>query len=240
MKRGLLCCLPLLLGLGSCWSHLVALPNVPAAERTESPRFIEQAQQGVYGKVVIRVPTSAAESMRPIGRVTETATSSPNTVGFVHEIEKRLMKAGFSIRDRGLLERALGNSEAADYKRLNELVDTDVIIEVTPRVLDLTTKAYRYADGDKRHTFDAGLSITSWELHYRVVSIQTGEVGVMGSVAVGEDIEFHFLTKRKEIVAATGSGKSLGRPGHEVPLAAGVQAVAEALIAVLGGARKPG
>jgi hypothetical protein len=70
--------------------------------------------------VVLRVPNSSDKV---------TAEENSKNLDIYNRIEKNLMKAGFNVRDRGLLENLLRKNQN-NYVEIAKTIQTDIIIEV--------------------------------------------------------------------------------------------------------------
>jgi len=70
-------------------------------------------------KIVLRVPTTAS--------VTETEQTNLDLMYNI--IEKEFLKAGFTVRDRALLNQLLKDGEA-DYSKIAKKIDTDLILDI--------------------------------------------------------------------------------------------------------------
>jgi len=74
-------------------------------------------------KIVLRVPNSN-------DKATSNTVSNQNNTVLYNAIEKELLKEGFNVRDRGLFNEIMDKSKSADYSKLGEETDTDLILEV--------------------------------------------------------------------------------------------------------------
>jgi hypothetical protein len=74
-------------------------------------------------KIVLRVPNSN-------DRATSNTMISSNNDVLYNAIEKELLKEGFNVRDRGLFNEIVDKSKSADYTKLGEETNTDLILEV--------------------------------------------------------------------------------------------------------------
>lgn len=89
--------------------------------------------------VVIRVPvtTTTVTTKEREGRLTEV----------YNQMEKSLVKAGFTVRDRGLLNNLLANtstSSQADYEEIGRKIQTDLIIEIMD--IEFDKESFEYLD----------------------------------------------------------------------------------------------
>ncbi|HWD87092.1 MAG TPA: hypothetical protein VG367_03130 [Mucilaginibacter sp.] len=74
-------------------------------------------------KIVLRVPNTNDKA------TSNTVVNQNNNVLY-NAIEKELLKEGFNVRDRGLFNEIMDKSKSADYSKLGEETDTDLILEV--------------------------------------------------------------------------------------------------------------
>jgi hypothetical protein len=83
----------------------------------------EYLQNNKSPKIVLRVPNSN-------DKATSNTMINPNNDVLYNAIEKELLKEGFNVRDRGLFNEIVDKSKSADYSKLGEETDTDIILEV--------------------------------------------------------------------------------------------------------------
>lgn len=74
-------------------------------------------------KIVLRVPNTNDKA------TSNTVVNQNNNVLY-NAIEKELLKEGFNVRDRGLFNEIMDKSKSADYSKLGDETDTDLILEV--------------------------------------------------------------------------------------------------------------
>jgi hypothetical protein len=74
-------------------------------------------------KIVLRVPNSS-------DKATSNTVNTVNNNVLYNAIEKELLKEGFNVRDRGLFNEIMDKSKSADYTKLGEETNTDLILEV--------------------------------------------------------------------------------------------------------------
>lgn len=74
-------------------------------------------------KIVLRVPNTNDKA------TSNTMTNGNNDLLY-NAIEKELLKEGFIVRDRGLFNEIVDKSQSADYSKLGEETNTDLILEV--------------------------------------------------------------------------------------------------------------
>lgn len=99
--------------------------------------------------IVLRIP-NASENVTSKNTTDKTITSAPSMDVYYNDIEKEFLKAGFSVRDRGLFNEVLGkmsrdNNGNINYSQIKDLTNTDLIVEVikiNPAVPYVTNKTY--------------------------------------------------------------------------------------------------
>jgi hypothetical protein len=130
MKKSLiLICLCSIVILQSCSPKAIAVSGkfstvAPENEIVINPELREFLKKNPNPKVVLRVPSTtsnvtAAES--------EKNSNYNNLYG---RIEKELMKEGYTVRDRNLLNNLLLSGQNLSYKEIGEKIETDIIIEI--------------------------------------------------------------------------------------------------------------
>lgn len=106
-------------------------------------------------KIVLRVPSVATNFAYSGTDVINRPNMFNANTDMYNTIERELLRAGFDVRDRSLFEALLGKSEATDYKKIKELTDTDLILELVnlnSNVLYETNTFASYKKGKKNKT----------------------------------------------------------------------------------------
>lgn len=106
--------------------------------------------------IVLRIP-NANENVTSKNSTDKTITSAPSMDVYYNDIEKEFLKAGFSVRDRGLFNEVLGkmsrdNNGNINYSQIKDLTNTDLIVEVikiNPSVPYVTNKSYTVGKKEK-------------------------------------------------------------------------------------------
>lgn len=85
--------------------------------------------------IVLRVPNATREVLEE-DRNVKTQKSGDGTnnlydINVYNVVEKELLKGGFTVRDRALFEKVLGDKSVSDYSRIKELTETDLILELS-------------------------------------------------------------------------------------------------------------
>lgn len=93
-------------------------------------------------------------------------------------IEKEFSKANFIVRDRALFNKVLDN-EASDYSKINELTDTDLILELV-RYKNVTYNTNTYIDEEgSEQTISNNFSLTGTMAEFKIIDVKKNDlVGV--------------------------------------------------------------
>lgn len=86
-------------------------------------RLKEYLKSNKTPKIVLRVPNTN-------DKATSNTINNQNNTILYNAIEKEFLKEGFNVRDRGLFNEIVDKSKSADYAKLGEETDTDLILEV--------------------------------------------------------------------------------------------------------------
>lgn len=85
--------------------------------------------------IVLRVPNATREVLEEDKNVktlkNNDGTNNLNDINVYNVIEKELLKGGFTVRDRALFEKVLGDKSVSDYSRIKELTETDLMLELS-------------------------------------------------------------------------------------------------------------
>lgn len=106
----------------SAGKQIIKFSTVPD-ETYANPNLKDFFKNNRNPNIVLRVPNNNDKA------TSNTSTNKNNDVLY-NTIEKELLKENFSVRDRGLFNELLSKSQTADYSRIKELTNTDIILEV--------------------------------------------------------------------------------------------------------------
>ncbi len=99
-----------------------------------SPNLKSFLKDNKNPKVVLRIPSNKSE-----------VTTSENRNYLYDAIEKELLKNGFIVRDRQLFSQVLSNTDnSADYSKLKERTNTDLIIELSKLNTEILYETNKY------------------------------------------------------------------------------------------------
>lgn len=93
----------------------------------------------------------------------------------INTMEKEFMKAGFTVRDRGLFERVVQQGEM-NYAKIKDLTNTDIVLEYvgfTPH--QVTTNQY-YTRNGKLKMLACPLTFDGYSIEFRAVYVKENEV----------------------------------------------------------------
>jgi hypothetical protein len=142
----ILICLCGIVILQSCAAAIAVKGKVSAVARENeivvNPELREFLKKNPNPRVVLRVPSitsnvTVAESER---------NSEYNSL--YGRIEKELIKEGYTIRDRSMLNSVLSSGQNLSYKEIGEKIETDIIIEI------VSITSNKMSDDSKKVTFE--------------------------------------------------------------------------------------
>jgi hypothetical protein len=176
--------------------HVIVQPAMPEPETFTKPVLSEFMRTEKVPKIVLRVPA-------PQGQITQEEARQKNSDldRAYNRIEKEFLKAGWTVRDRGLLGEVLKAHPNLDYGEIRKKIDTHLILEVValdPYAFD--TRTYKRVDdgqvGEAKHK---GFGIKGWRLEAKVVFVETGEIGGIYTLYVArKDCHFVFWDEAKD------------------------------------------
>lgn len=159
----------------------------------EFKKFLD-AQDNV--SVVLRVPFTAER----VSQSEQKDVSKYDTV--YNRIEKNLLKAGFTVRDRGLLENLMSQS-MTNYREINERIETDIIIEILG--IDfagdnyVNTATYKKNGKPMKLPAKDALNLQTAKLECKFIVVSRGLTGAMATlhITAGTDTEagLEFVNK---------------------------------------------
>jgi hypothetical protein len=126
-------------------------------------------------KIVLRVPNSN-------DKATSNTVNNQNNNVLYNAIEKELLKEGFNVRDRGLFNEIMDKSKSADYSKLGEETDTDLILEVINLNTDIsysTNKITLVNNGKGTETANVGpvdYKKNGASVEFRLIMVKNNEI----------------------------------------------------------------
>ena len=108
--------------LVSCSPKYVTVSfHAPDDEKYETPALQTYFSKNTKPVIMLRTP---------LGGESDILNNSGFTKSFYSNLEKSFLEKGFTVRDRGLFETILTQSQYTDYSKMTELTGTDIIIEI--------------------------------------------------------------------------------------------------------------
>lgn len=132
-----------------------------------SSSFREYIRKTKSPSIVLRVPNSENSVLN------ESVYGSSNVYS---AIEKELMKANFSVRDRALFNEILSKGQTTDYSKIRDKTDTDLILEVIESSpIKLSTNQYTDKKGrDKTANFP--ITYYGFKVEFKIINIKDNSV----------------------------------------------------------------
>jgi hypothetical protein len=214
-------------GVASAATHVVVEPRLPPPDNVTQPALLAFMKDVRNPTIVLRVPAPQTLVTQAQG---QQGTAEAGD-GYV-TIEKELVKAGFTVRDRGLLEEILRSNQNLDFAAIQQKIGAQLILEIVsiqPR--SYGTDAYVEANSHREGQLRRGVfPINGWHFEARVVLVNSGEIGGLYSVDVAPQ-GLHFLVSGNNVYNATPQGKrDLAHTGYDV---GSIQAAAPAFVRLL-------
>ena len=182
---------------------VIVQPHVAQPDNITRPALVTFMRQTESPTIVLRVPAPQAAVSQSQG-----SQGSADLNQAYLAIEKELVKAGFVVRDRGLLEEILRSNQNLDYKGIQQKIDAQLILEIVsiaPR--SYATNAFVDARNHRDGQLKSGdFAISGWHFESRVVMVNSGEIGgIYSADIVPQDL--HFIVAGRRILNATAQGK---------------------------------
>jgi hypothetical protein len=117
-------------------------------------------------KIVLRVPNSS-------DKATSNTVNTVNNNVLYNAIEKELLKEGFNVRDRGLFNEIMDKSKSADYTKLGEETNTDLILEVISNKITLVNNG----NGTEANNINpVDYKKTGASVEFRLIMVKNNEI----------------------------------------------------------------
>ena len=154
---------------------IVTDPLIPDPNSVTQQTLLDFMQSEERPTIVLRVPSPAlrvTEAQGPRGEVEWNQ-------GY-NLIERELVRAGFVVRDRALLEAVLRSNQDLDYSLIGEKIDAQLILEISGifpfsygndqyQRVDTPGETYRLLNG-------AEFTLDGWQFEVRTILVESGEV----------------------------------------------------------------
>lgn len=171
----------LLSGCVTGGGYLLAGPRFPPPDAVTRPALADFLKSVTNPTIVLRVPAPQARVAQA-----QSAQGSAEMNAAYNSIEKGLVKAGFTVRDRGLLEEILRSSQNLDYRVIEQRIDAQLILEIvsiSPRAYN--NNEYTQANNGLRQQLPYGeFAFDGWQFECKVILVHTGEIGAMYTIHI--------------------------------------------------------
>ncbi|MDE3184296.1 MAG: hypothetical protein KGM16_12835 [Bacteroidota bacterium] len=137
--------------------------------------------------IVLRVPNASREVTQEDNNIktpkNNDGANNINDINVYNVIEKELLKAGFTVRDRALFEKVLGDKSVNDYSRIKELTETDLILELSSiQFVKYPMNSFVYYTTSKRkgnleHTVNCTnyFNVYGLKLEFRLIKVKDND-----------------------------------------------------------------
>ena len=165
-----------------CAPYLVVVdPLVPDPNSVTQQALQDFMRSEERPSIVLRVPSPqlrVTESQGPQGEVEWNQ-------GY-NLIERELVRAGFTVRDRALLEAVLRSNQDLDYSVIQQKIDAQLILEITGIfVTSYNNDQYRrVAEPNGIGILNGVFYLEGWQFECRAILVESGEVGGIYTIHV--------------------------------------------------------
>ena len=153
------------------WNGIVKFSPAPSEVFT-SQNLKDFLLKNKSPKIVLRASDSYSDFS--IARQEKTSYQS-----LYNDIEKELLKAGFTVRDRKLFERVVqsGNVEISDGKQVKKQFDTDLILElVNISSVNFVTNKFTSVKGDEKVLSKGEIKMNGARAEFKLILLNENEI----------------------------------------------------------------
>lgn len=184
----------ILSAMTSCFSYTKCIVTDPKKQdekitTNELSKFLTNRKN--KPTVVLRVP---APSSNVTASDVEKSQLARNQATY-DLFEKELLKAGFVVRDRGLLNSLLQGQNQLDYAQIGKKIQTDLIIEVLNLDFEVPNYVSKFKNVKTNEEIDLssmlimgpeprGLNVSHAVFSYKIVMVDKGALGGMYTIYV--------------------------------------------------------
>jgi PBP1b-binding outer membrane lipoprotein LpoB len=123
--------------------------------------------------IVLKVPNST-------DKATSNSVNNADNALLYNAIEKELLKEGFSVRDRGLFNELIQKTNSADYSKIRDLTNTDLILEVVNIDLNVKYTTNKLTETSKGQEHEVVQTIeykgTGVSIQFKLILVKTNEI----------------------------------------------------------------
>ncbi|HEY9166610.1 MAG TPA: hypothetical protein VIS48_10655 [Candidatus Kryptonia bacterium] len=163
--------------LSACSTYMATIkPVLKSDDVVISPELRAFLKKTPNPVVVLRVPYTTE-------KVTEAEQKTLTRYNNAYnEIEKDLMKAGFTVRDRGLLNNLLQSGQT-DYSEIGKRIQTDLILEIEGIDFEIDNKIDQVTDKETGNTLQlvnsCYLNPQFAKLDCKIIIVEKGQTGAV-------------------------------------------------------------
>lgn len=220
-----------IISISGCAMHVLADPQMPRIDSITQPALRTFMASGRTPSIVLRVP-APQRAVTQAGDLNQTYNA----------IEKELVRAGFTVRDRGLLEEVLRSSQNLDYRLIQSKINAQLILEIVSiSAHHYDTRDYVRVDNHAAGQLqNAVFPIGGWQFECKVILVDSGEVGGIYTIDVAP-AQNHFVVAGSNVFDATPGGQAdKAHVGYGAPLESTAGPFVHRLIADLNGSDPQG
>ena len=184
-------------------THVVVQPRVPPPDDVTQPALLTFMKTVRNPTIVLRVPAPQTLVTQAQGQ----QGSADLGQGYL-TIEKELVKAGFTVRDRGLLVEILRSNQNLDYGVIQQKIGAQLILEIVSiQARSCGNDVYVETNTHREGRLERGeFPIWGWHFESRIIMVDSGEIGGIYTVDVAPE-GLHFLVSGNDVFNATPQGK---------------------------------
>ncbi|MBI4887296.1 MAG: hypothetical protein HY824_09395 [Acidobacteria bacterium] len=221
------CLLGMSVAVSGCFALAVARPEIPGPEPVSQPTLQTFMRSVGSPTIVLRVPS-------PQSQVTEAQKAQGDAAmnQAYNLIERELVKAGFTVRDRGLLEAVLRSNQDLDYRLIQQKVNAQLIIEfVSISTRDYSSDQYLRVKDQAIGRLESGaFPLSGWQFECKVILVDSGEIGGIYTIHIAPQ-QNYFLVSGNTFRNASPQGRAERQyRGYGLELSAAIEPFVRELI----------
>ena len=206
-----------------CLRRVVVEPQLPRPDLLTQPSLRAFIRSSADRSIVLRVP-NVQGALTQQGDLNQTYNA----------IEKELVRAGFTVRDRNLLQEVVRSSVNLDYATILSRTRAQLMLEIVSiRQRNYDTPRYVRTDNHREGTSPSPFHLSGWQFECKIIVVGSGEVGGIYTIDVAPRGE--FLLNGNKILNSDGTGgRKHERAGYQIPLDAAARPFVAALVRDMG------
>ncbi|MDR0829501.1 MAG: hypothetical protein LBN95_05245 [Prevotellaceae bacterium] len=207
----------------SCSTRLATVTTQPRQnEYTITPEMRQFLKTHNNPSIVLRVPNTANRISETEDKVSQAKIDVERFI--YNQIEKNLLKAGFTIRDRALLNELLKTGQS-DYNAISKTIQTDIIIEILN--IDVINNYCRMVNfkndkgttSSKENADNIALNPQIVKMEYKLTIVEKGLTGAIFTlyyVPCTDGCDFWTIRKLSKVKPIEDSGYTNHKVGNIV------------------------